>query len=181
MKFSEKATKIWRNQPFLYVPKYVKRREISSNFVAFSEYMNFKRAHHINMRKEREKIKMLSVNQMSVYHTVLEAYNIAWNKSSYQLHQKFMHGGKHSERSAAKKWLVCTRKTSKKVYRFLLYWTEIIQYDTKEYKRSPDNKCLQNPAQRMDLEEHPLMTFDYYYNLTKPIPIHLYIYISYCW
>ena len=29
---------------------------------------------HVNMRKERDKIKILSVNQMSVYHTVMEAY-----------------------------------------------------------------------------------------------------------
>ena len=87
-----------------------------------------------------------------------------------------MHKGKHSERSAAKKMtcMYIPEKPLKKVCRFLLDWTEIIQYDTKEYKRSPDNKYLQNPAQRMDLEEHPLMTFDYYYNLTKQISIHLY-------
>ena len=38
------------------------------------------------MRKEREKIKMLSVNQMSVYRTVMEAYtNITNKKASDQL------------------------------------------------------------------------------------------------
>ena len=30
----------------------------------------------VNMKNVREKIKMMSVNQISVYHTLLEAYNI---------------------------------------------------------------------------------------------------------
>ena len=38
--------------------------------------LSLKQAQHINMQKVREKIKILSVNQMSVYHTILEAYNI---------------------------------------------------------------------------------------------------------
>ena len=120
--YSEKATKFCEisTVDLSYVVLVKSTVEISQNFVAFSEYLNFtkdlqtiqksmtrvilglKRAHHINMWKESEKIKMLSVNQMSVYHTVLEPYNITRNKSSDQLHQKFMHEGKHSERSAAK-------------------------------------------------------------------------------
>ena len=47
--------------------------------------LGLNRVHHVNMRKEREKIKMLSVNQMSVYHTVMEAYNITNKKASDQL------------------------------------------------------------------------------------------------
>ena len=31
-------------------------------------------------------------------------------------------------------------KTQKKVYRSLLFWTIILHWDTKEYKRSSDNK-----------------------------------------
>ena len=34
-----------------------------------------KRKNHVNMKNVREKIKMMSVNQIAVYHT-LEAYNI---------------------------------------------------------------------------------------------------------
>ena len=57
---------------------------------------------------------MLSVNQMSVYHTVLEAYNITRNKSSDQLHQKFMHEGKHLERGAAKNYLYVPENPQKR-------------------------------------------------------------------
>jgi hypothetical protein len=47
---------------------------------------------------------MLSENQMSVYHTVMEAYNITNKKASEQLQKKFnMHEGKRSERCAANK------------------------------------------------------------------------------
>ena len=53
--------------------------------------LGLNQAHHVNMRKEREKIKMLSVNQMLVYHTVMEAYNITSKKASDQLQKKFMH------------------------------------------------------------------------------------------
>ena len=38
---------------------------------------------------------------MLVHHTVMEAYNITNKKASDQLQKKFMHEGKHSERSAA--------------------------------------------------------------------------------
>ena len=31
---------------------------------------------YVNMKNVREKIKMMSVNQISVYHTLLEAYNV---------------------------------------------------------------------------------------------------------
>ena len=45
---------------------------------------------------------MLSVNQMPVYHTVMEAYNITKKTASEQLQKKLnMHEGKHSERGAA--------------------------------------------------------------------------------
>ena len=76
--------------------------------------LGLKRAQHIIMRKVREKIKMLSVNQMSLYHTIiLEAYNITKNKSFEQLHLKFMHEGKHYERSKANNDLKVRMSTMK--------------------------------------------------------------------
>ena len=64
--------------------------------------------------KERKKIKMLSVNQMLVYHTVAEAYNITNKKASDQLQKKFMHEGKHSERSAANNEMYIPEKPLKR-------------------------------------------------------------------
>ena len=42
----------------------------------------------VNMQRLREKIKMFSVNQMCVYHTILEAYNVVENSSSQKIKLK---------------------------------------------------------------------------------------------
>ena len=44
---------------------------------------------HVNMKSLREKIRMMSVNQMNVYHTLLEAYNIIHNSSSEVIKMKW--------------------------------------------------------------------------------------------
>ena len=44
---------------------------------------------HVNMQNVREEIKMMSVNQISVYHTLLEAYNVMRHLSSEQIHMKW--------------------------------------------------------------------------------------------
>ena len=48
-----------------------------------------KKKNHVNMKNVRENIKMMSVNQISVYHTLLEAYNIMRYSSSDQIHMKW--------------------------------------------------------------------------------------------
>ena len=45
---------------------------------------------HVNMRKLREEIRMMSVNQMGVYHTIVETYNITVKGSSEQLRAKML-------------------------------------------------------------------------------------------
>ena len=46
------------------------------------------RAEHINMKKLRAKTNMMSVNQLSTYHVVLEVYNVMYENSSSQLKYK---------------------------------------------------------------------------------------------
>ena len=41
------------------------------------------------MKNVREKIKMMSVNQIAVYHTLLEAYNVMSHLSSEQIKMKW--------------------------------------------------------------------------------------------
>ena len=45
------------------------------------------------MKNVREEIKMMSVNQISVYHTLMEAYNIMRHSSSEQIHKKWTNIG----------------------------------------------------------------------------------------
>ena len=46
---------------------------------------DLKKNQHVNMQKVRENIKMFSVNQMAVYHTLLESYNVIKNSTSEQI------------------------------------------------------------------------------------------------
>ena len=46
---------------------------------------------HINMQHIRKKIQMMSVNQMCVYHTILEAFNVIRNSSSESIKMKWEH------------------------------------------------------------------------------------------
>ena len=64
--------------------------------------LGLKQADHINMKEVRKQINMLSVNQMLVYHTAMEAYNIINRTASEQLQKKLSkHEGKHLKRNAA--------------------------------------------------------------------------------
>ena len=56
----------------------------------------------INMEKLRNKIKMMSVNQMVVYHTILETFNVVRKSSSEQVELKYKHQDQHSQRKTAK-------------------------------------------------------------------------------
>ena len=46
------------------------------------------RSSHTNMEKLRQQLRMMSVNQLSVYHVAIEMYNIINNKSSESLHEE---------------------------------------------------------------------------------------------
>ena len=51
--------------------------------------LGFRKKCHGNMEQVRNKIKMISVNQVSIYHTLLEAHNILYNSSSDQIKMKW--------------------------------------------------------------------------------------------
>ena len=57
-----------------------------------------------NMQKVRQRIKMMSVNQMCCYHTILEAFNVIRNSSSEQIKMKWEnhHEIKYSLRNRTK-------------------------------------------------------------------------------
>ena len=74
----------------------------------------FKKSQHINMEKLRNKIKMLSVNQLVVYHTLLETFNIVQKSSSDQLKVKYKHKDHHSQRKTVKNDLKVPVKAKKK-------------------------------------------------------------------
>ena len=52
----------------------------------------------VNMLELRKKIKMMSVNQMTIYHIIMEVFKILHNKSSEQINDKYRHLDRHSLR-----------------------------------------------------------------------------------
>ena len=83
------------------LPPHTKELQVVQNSMV-RVILGLKQANHVNMSEAREKIGMFSVNQMAVYHTAMEVYNIINRKASDQLQMKLnKHDGKHSERSAA--------------------------------------------------------------------------------
>ena len=49
-----------------------------------------RRSDHINMNKLRKQRRMMSINQLTVYHVGLETYNVLKNNSSEQLKEKMI-------------------------------------------------------------------------------------------
>ena len=62
---------------------------------------------HINMMNTRTKLKIMSVNQICIYHTLLEAYNVMINSSSEKIKLKWtnLNEKKYSLRSITEKIL----------------------------------------------------------------------------
>ena len=74
----------------------LKMRRLSKNATVLQTLQNtmlrlilgIKKKEHTNMQRVRERLKMMSVNQMAVYHTLLEAFNVI--KKSNQIKMKWL-------------------------------------------------------------------------------------------
>ena len=51
--------------------------------------LGFNKKQHVNMEHLRQKLKMFSVNQMCIYHTLLETYNVIRYSSSENIKRKW--------------------------------------------------------------------------------------------
>ena len=83
----------------IYEKEDIKARKLPGNTRELQKIQNnmirvilgFHIGQHINMEKIRYKIKMMSVNQMAIYHTLLETFNVMIKGSSEQLKNKWQH------------------------------------------------------------------------------------------
>ena len=57
-----------------------------------------KLVHYVNMQRLREKIKMISVNQMAVFHRIMEVFIIIHKSSLEQIQITYIHQERHSLR-----------------------------------------------------------------------------------
>ena len=76
--------------------------------------LGFSKQKCVNMKHAREQLNMMSVNQIAVYHTLLEAYNIMRNSASEQIKLKWteISENKYPLRSTVKNDLKVPKKPS---------------------------------------------------------------------
>ena len=75
----------------------LKRKSLSENATKLQTLQNdmlrgihgVSRMSRMNMQKTRENLKMMSVNQLCIYHTILEAYNVIKTSSSEKIKKKW--------------------------------------------------------------------------------------------
>lgn len=108
---------------------------------------DLKKKNHINMQSVREKVKMMSINQMAIYHTVLEAHNVIKNASSEQIKAKWVNNqeNKYSLRSIAENKIKVPEKPSAKCTGFTYYGAKVynmLPSDIKETSSTDTFKAL---------------------------------------
>ena len=74
--------------------------------------------HCVNMQRLREKIKMMSVNQMAVYDMIMEVFNIIHNSSSEQIQNTYIHQERRSLRKNANNFVRVPEKPMKRCTSF---------------------------------------------------------------
>ena len=99
------------------------------------------------MQSVREKVKMMSINQMAIYHTVLEAHNVIKNASSEQIKAKWVNNqeNKYSLRSIAENKIKVPEKPSAKCTGFTYYGAKVynmLPSDIKETSSTDTFKAL---------------------------------------
>ena len=82
--------------------------------------LGIKKEKHVTMMHMRQKIKMFSVKQISVYHMLLETYNIIRNSASEQIKMKWIDISEknHFMRSTTKNDLKVPMKPSQRCQGF---------------------------------------------------------------
>ena len=92
--------------------------------------LNLDKSKHINMQIVRENVKMMSINQMSIYHTILEANNVIRNSSSDHIKIKWSKKNEHDYSLRRNEYYQkIPNKTKSKCNRFSFYG-KIIQQAT---------------------------------------------------
>ena len=83
---------------------------------------------------------MMSVNQISVYHTLLEAYNIMRNSASVQIQMKWTNTNenKYSLRSNTRKDLKVPEKPRIKSFSFTYYGSRLYNKLPKDLRETPN-------------------------------------------
>ena len=104
-----------------------------------------KKQNHTSMKDIREKIKMMSVNQMAVYHTILESYNIMKNSASEQILLKWTNDSQnYSLRSIAQSNIKVPEKPKAKCLGFSYFGPKLYNLLPKHIRETENPIELKN-------------------------------------
>ena len=110
---------------------------------------------HSSVIHERNKIKMMSVNQMCVYHTALEAYNIMKKSSSEQILMKWTDTNekKYCLRSIANNDLIVPEKPRIKYFSYNA--AKLYNTMPKNLRETPNPKTFKTLTKKWIWEKIP--------------------------
>jgi hypothetical protein len=124
------------------------------------------------MKNVREKIKMMSVNQIAVYHTLLEAYNVMSHLSSEQIKLKWtIIKKKYALRSITNKDLKVPEKPKLKCMGFTYNGAKLFNMLPPQMRETKDSNTFKNFNEKLDMGKHPFIL---------DISLHIIISISCC-
>merc|ERR1711894_286461 len=116
----------------------------------------FKLMNRVNMKNLREEIKMMSVNQIAVYHTLLEAYNVMRHLSSEQIQMKWkLVERKYALRSITKKKLNVPEKPKLKCLGFTYNGAKLFYMLPLEMKHMEDPNIFKTKTKEWIWENIP--------------------------
>lgn len=104
------------------IPKNTHTLQLLQNHMIRSVF-GFGKKQHVNMEQVRNMFKIISINQMSVYHTLIEAHNLLWNSSSEKIKMKWNNESekKYTLRSRDENFLKVPNKPISKCAGFSYY------------------------------------------------------------
>ena len=112
--------------------------------------LDAKRVNHINMSHVRENLKMMSVNQMAVYHTLLESYNIMRNSSSDQIQRKWLENREKNYplRNVAKNEITVPEKPISKCAGFTYHGAKLYNMLPKNLRENRNPDAFKNQTKK---------------------------------
>ena len=110
----------------------------------------------VNMLELRTKIKMISVNQMTIYHTIIEVFNILYNNSSEQINKKYRHQDRHSLRKNTNNFLwVPVTQLKRNCTGFTYYGAKIFNNLPNNIRETQDRNIFKTLVKKWIWDEVP--------------------------
>ena len=94
----------------------------------------------VNLQKLREEKRIMSVNQLSIYHTLIEAYNVVEKTSSEKIRRKIVNTQEgYSLRSTTNKDLIVPSKTRASCQGFSYFAAKLYNKIPTEIRNAQEN------------------------------------------